>query len=323
MENFLIKQETYLEAGIHIGTKLKANDMNSFIYRMRNDGLYVLDLRKIDERIRMAGKFLSQYAPEEVMVVASRTYSGNAAAVFSKLTGIKVFEGRFIPGILTNVFRKDFIEPKLLIVCDPKGERQAVIEAGKMGIPTIGLCDSDNTTMFIDWVVPCNNKGRRSLALIFYLFTREYLMGRNKIASYDEFATPLTLFEAERSEDAPVAAVAPGSVPDAESVSAAKDAQAERLESDDSNARPSVPQKSEPKEEPAPSDRAETGPKKGEEAQAAKPPHEAAEHVKKEDEKPAEHEHRKAAEKHSETHETEAEKTEKAHKKKAAEHKKE
>jgi small subunit ribosomal protein S2 len=218
MENFLIKQETYLEAGIHIGAKLKTIDMRNHIYRMRNDGLFVLDLRKIDERIRLAGKLLAQYAPEDVLVVASRTYSGNAASVFSSLTGIKIYQGRFIPGILTNVARDDFVEPKLIVICDPKGEHQAVIEAGNMGIPTIGLCDSDNSTTNIDMVVPCNNKGRRSLALIFYLFSREYLMGRGKIASYDEFSTPLTTFEAEKMEEAPAAAA---TAPQAESLEAA------------------------------------------------------------------------------------------------------
>ena len=228
MDNFLIKQEAYLEAGIHIGTKIKTVDMGQFIYRMRNDGLYVLDLRKIDERIRMAGKLIAQYAPEDVMVVASRTYSGNAAAVFSQLTGIKVFQGRFIPGIFTNVARDDFVEPKLLLICDPKGERQAVIEAGTSGIPTVGLCDTDNVTMFVDWVVPCNNKGRRALALIFYLFAREYLMVRNKIASYDEFTTPLTAFEAERPQEGEEGAVAPaGAAPAPESVEAAAEAQSE------------------------------------------------------------------------------------------------
>ena len=200
-ENFLIKQEAYLEAGIHIGTKLKVVDMNPFIYRIRNDGLYVLDLRKIDERIRMAGKLLAKYEPGEVMVVASRTYSGNAASVFSAVTGIKVFQGRFIPGILTNVARADFVEPKILLICDPRSERQAVTEAGTMGIPIVGLCDSDNITTFVDWVIPCNNKGRRSLALIFYLLAREYMMGRGKIASYDEFQKPLAAFEAEPGEE--------------------------------------------------------------------------------------------------------------------------
>ncbi len=239
MDNFLIKQEAYLEAGVHIGTKLKVVDMNQFIYRMRNDGLYVLDLRKIDERIRMAGKLLSQYAPEEILVVASRTYSGNAASVFSQLTGIKIFQGRFIPGILTNVFRKDFVEPKLLLVCDPKGEHQAVIEAGNMGITTIGLCDSDNSTSFIDWVVPCNNKGRRSLALIFYLFSREYLMGRNRIASYDEFTTPLSSFEAEKPAEDAAVLPAPAAVASAESVAAAQQPPAPAEE------KPSEPEKPE------------------------------------------------------------------------------
>lgn len=200
-ESFLIKQEAYLEAGIHIGTKIRLIDMHPFIFRMRNDGLFVLDLRKIDERIRLAGKLLSRFEPSEILVVASRTYSGNTASVFSQITGIRVLKGRFIPGILTNVARSDFAEPKLILICDPKGERQAVTEAGDMGVATLGLCDTDNSTTFIDWVVPCNNKGRRSLALIFYLLTREYLMGRGRISSYDEFSTPLSAFEAEKEEE--------------------------------------------------------------------------------------------------------------------------
>ena len=220
-ENFLIKQETYLEAGIHIGTKLKVVDMNPFIYRVRNDGLYVLDLRKIDERIRMAGTLLAKYEPEQIMVVASRTYSGNAAAVFASVTGIKVFQGRFIPGILTNVARADFMEPKILLICDPRSERQAVIEAGTSGIPIVGLCDSDNGTSYVDWVIPCNNKGRRSLALIFYLLAREYLMGKGKIASYDEFQKPLAAFEAEPGEEVVVAEGAAAPAVAEESVKAA------------------------------------------------------------------------------------------------------
>jgi small subunit ribosomal protein S2 len=244
-ENFLIKQETYLEAGIHIGTKLKVVDMNPFIYRVRNDGLYVLDLRKIDERIRMAGKLLAKYEPGEVMVVASRTYSGNAASVFSAVTGIKVFQGRFIPGILTNVSRADFVEPKILLICDPRSERQAVTEAGTMGIPIVGLCDSDNNTMFVDWVIPCNNKGRRSLALIFYLLAREYLMGKGKIASYDEFQKPLAAFEAEPGEEAVAAegAAAPAAVAD-ESVKAA--VQEEKVEAAPAEATTAHVEKAEP-----------------------------------------------------------------------------
>ncbi|MFH0927326.1 MAG: 30S ribosomal protein S2 [Candidatus Micrarchaeota archaeon] len=199
-EGLLIKQEKYLETGIHIGTKLRTIDMAKFIYRTRNDGLYVLDLRAIDERIRLAGKVMAKYPPEDTVIIASRTYSSIAARVFAKITGVKVIYGRFVPGLFTNVARADFIEPKLAFICDPKGERQAVIECGKMGIPSIGLCDTDNFTMFVDWAIPCNNKGRRALALIFWLLAREMAMGAGKISTYEEFTPDFEAFEAMANE---------------------------------------------------------------------------------------------------------------------------
>lgn len=199
-EGLLIKQEKYLESGIHIGTKIKTIDMQRFIFRKRNDGLYVLDLRVIDERIRTAAKIISKYDPKKVYVVASRTYSTIAAKVFEKITSINVLSGRFIPGRFTNVGRKDFVEPELVIICDPKGEKQAVIECGQMGVPTIGLCDTDNFTEYIDWIIPCNNKGRKSLALIFWLLARELAMTSNKISSYEQFKPDIEEFEKLTSE---------------------------------------------------------------------------------------------------------------------------
>lgn len=196
-----------MEAGIHIGTKLRVIDMHKFIYRTRNDGLFVLDLRKIDERIRLAGKLLAKYEASDIVVVASRAYSTMAAKAFAKVTGAHVIAGRFVPGAFTNVQRADFVEPKLVIICDPKGERQAVLECGKMGLPTVGLCDTDNYTMFIDWAIPCNNKGRRSLALIFWLLAREMAMSNNKISGYDDFKPTLEEFEASLNTPEPEEAV--------------------------------------------------------------------------------------------------------------------
>lgn len=193
--SFLIPQEKYLETGIHIGTRFKTVDMKQFIFKMRDDGLYILDLRKIDERVRHAAKIMSRYKPEDVLVVASRLYSGNAADKFSKLTGVGLLRGRFIPGTMTNVNLPNFKEPKLLIVCDPKGEWEAIREAAMTGVPVIALCDTDNNTTFVDWVVPANNKGRRSLAVVFYLLSRELMMGQGKIKAYDEFDYRLDYFE--------------------------------------------------------------------------------------------------------------------------------
>jgi small subunit ribosomal protein S2 len=190
-----LKQELFLEAGVHIGTKIKTDDMKRFVFRRRDDGLYVLDLRISAERLVAAAKLIAKYPIEDVLVVASRIYSGNPAAKFSLITGIPTLKGRFIPGTMTNMTYKGFREPKLLFVCDPKGEREAIAEGAKNGVPIIALCDTDNETKFVDFVIPINNKGKRSLALIFYILAREVSLAQGKIKSYDEFTYDINYFE--------------------------------------------------------------------------------------------------------------------------------
>lgn len=191
----LVKQERYLEAGIHIGTKMRTADMAKFVFKTRDDGLHILDLREIDARLRRAAKIIAKYKPEDVLVVASRTYSGNAASKFSALTGVNLKRGRFVPGTMTNVALKDFMEPALIFVSDPKNEHEAIVEAAKVGVPIISLCDTDNECRHIDYVIPANNKGRKALALIFYILTRELLMAQGKISSYDQFQYEPSYFE--------------------------------------------------------------------------------------------------------------------------------
>lgn len=198
--DLLIAQEKYLEAGIHIGTKLKTSNMNQYIYKARQDKLYVLDLKKVDDRIRLGARLIAKYEPKDVVIAASRTYAANAAATFAKVTGVRLLRGRVIPGVFTNPARHDFSEPKLLFVSDPKGERQAVREAIGAGIPVIGLCDTDNSAKFIDLVIPCNNKGKKSLALVFYLLARETLKAKGTISADDQFTTTLEEFEETSGE---------------------------------------------------------------------------------------------------------------------------
>ncbi len=196
-----LKQELFLEAGVHIGTKIKTDDMKRFVFRRRDDGLYILDLRISAERLVQAAKLIAKYPTEEVLVVASRVYSGNPAAKFSLITGIPTLKGRFIPGTMTNMTYKGFREPKLLFVCDPKGEREAIAEGAKNGVPIIALCDTDNETKFVDFVIPINNKGKRSLALIFYILAREISLAQGKIKSYDEFTYDINYFEQQDEPD--------------------------------------------------------------------------------------------------------------------------
>ncbi len=198
MENeTLIPQSEYLEVGIHIGTKVKTPGMKRFIYKVREDGLYLLDLATIDTRIKLAAKILSKYNPEEIAVTASRIYAVSAAQKFTEITKAKLLQGRVMPGIFTNPNREDFTEPEIVLISDTRTERQAVKEASKTNVPTIALCDTDNWIKFVDLVIPCNNKGRRSLALIYYLLAREYLKEKGLIKTNDEFTYNISDFEAK------------------------------------------------------------------------------------------------------------------------------
>ncbi len=190
-----VKQEVFLEAGVHIGTKIRTSDMREFIFKRRDDGLFILDLRKSAEKLMQAARVIAKHQPEEVTVVASRVYSSNPATRFAELTGVNLIKGRFVPGTMTNMNVKGFMEPRLLLVCDPKGEHEALVESAKNGVPVIGLCDTDNETKFIDLVVPINNKGKRSLALIFFILSREVMVAQGKIKGYDEFTYDLSYFE--------------------------------------------------------------------------------------------------------------------------------
>ncbi len=199
IEELLLPQDTLLSAGIHIGTRMKTKDMVPFIYRMRPDGLFVLDVKKTDERIKVAAKFLARFEPSKIIAVAARLYGREPVKRFCEVTKATPIIGRFIPGMLSNPLYAGRVEPNIVIVSDPKADLQAVKEAGAMGIPVIALCSTDNEFAGVDFVIPTNNKGRRALAVIYWLLARQVLRERGELPpdgsptlSIDDFEVKLT-----------------------------------------------------------------------------------------------------------------------------------
>lgn len=180
-QQLLVPIDNYLKAGIHIGTKFKSRHMEQFIYKSRPDGLFVLNLQRIDERIALAANMLARYAPEDIIIVSRRENGWKPVRIFGKVTSCRVFAGRYPPGILTNLALKTFIQPKILLVTDAWPDRNAVKDALSACIPIIGLCDTNNQANQLDLVVPCNNKGKKSLGLMFWLLAREYLRIRGGV----------------------------------------------------------------------------------------------------------------------------------------------
>ena len=142
-------------------------------------------------------RFISKYDPKEILAVSVRQYGQKPILKLGELTGIKVLDGRFRPGTLTNPNARGFREPEMLILTDPLADQQALHEAKNIGIPVIGLCDTNNETRYLDVVIPTNNKGRRALALVYWLLTREILKERGEIKKYEDFKAEVEDFEAE------------------------------------------------------------------------------------------------------------------------------
>ncbi len=181
----LLPFETYEENAVNIGTQQKSADMMRFIERVREDGLYLLNVNITDSRIRSIAAFLNNFESPRIMVVSARQYGQRPARLFSEAIGAYSAVGRFIPGSLTNPVLRSYVEPDVLFVTDPAADQQALIEAVNSGLPIVGIVDANNNLRNVDIALRANNKGRRSLAQIYWLLAREVLKLRGKTTDED------------------------------------------------------------------------------------------------------------------------------------------
>ncbi|MHA2260126.1 MAG: 30S ribosomal protein S2 [Promethearchaeota archaeon] len=192
------RKQLYLSCGIHIGTKLLSGDARRFIYRQTNYGLYVIDLTKTDERLRIAGKFLSKYIEEgsdRVIITSVRRYGKEPVKKFCEVLGCKSITTRFIPGSLTNPLIDTYIkDASVVVIVDPHADKVILREAKLARIPVVSLFDTDDTLDGIDLAIPANNRGKKALGLTFWFLARQIMLELGKIASEEEFPYSLEEF---------------------------------------------------------------------------------------------------------------------------------
>ena len=187
-----------LTTGIRVGTAVKTKSMQPFITQASPEGLYLLDIDIILSRIQTAAKFIKKFDISQVIIHSGRNYATTPIEKFCELTGAQMMLGRFMPGTLTNPSLPYYIEPQLIVISDPQIDAQAVAEATNAGIPVIGIANTDNVTSELDLIIPANNRGRRSIATIYWLLAKEILQDESAMKyEIDDFETKVADVEEE------------------------------------------------------------------------------------------------------------------------------
>ena len=176
-----------ITAGCHLGSKRVTKQMKRYVYKCREDGVYIFNVEKIYEKIQVAARVIASIPESDTVISVSGRPAGQRAVYkFGQFTKSHAVAGRWTPGMLTNQITKKFIEPRLLIVTDPRQDYNALVESSYVNIPVIAICNTDNNLTYVDCAIPCNNRQKRSLAMIYWLLTKEVLKLKGEIQG-DEF----------------------------------------------------------------------------------------------------------------------------------------
>ena len=166
------KLEAYKKYGTRIGTSMTNKSIERFVFKRIANKFTILNIKLIDERIKLAAQMLNAYKRKDILLVCTLDSAYYGVYNFAKLMNVSVNFGRYLAGSLTNTSYKNFFEPKILLITDPSANQRAINDARRINIPIIGVCNTDNKTSFIDLIIPGNNKSGNSIGLMLYLLAR-------------------------------------------------------------------------------------------------------------------------------------------------------
>uniref|UniRef100_A0A6P6YKM2 Small ribosomal subunit protein uS2 n=1 Tax=Dermatophagoides pteronyssinus TaxID=6956 RepID=A0A6P6YKM2_DERPT len=159
-----------------VGANTASNKMTPYVFSRTHGGVHIIDIGKTFDKIHLAARiFAAVKNPSNVCVVGGQEYAARAVMRFCQLTGAVAAPTHWVPGTLTNQITRQFMEPRLLIVCDPKMDAQAVRECAYSNITVVAFCNTNDSLSYVDVAIPLNHTSQKALALGLWALAREII----------------------------------------------------------------------------------------------------------------------------------------------------